>query len=59
MSRVSWSVLTLSALLLPNLANAVCGDAIVEAAEECDDGNLVDGDLCSASCFFEAGALDA
>ena len=30
-----------------------CGDGLVQGAEECDDGNLVDGDGCSASCLDE------
>ena len=35
---------------------ALCGDGIVEAfAEACDDGNLEDGDGCSASCEVEVG----
>jgi len=29
---------------------AVCGDAIVDTTEACDDGNLVDGDCCSSTC---------
>lgn len=28
----------------------VCGDGFVTGTEECDDGNLVDGDGCSAVC---------
>jgi fibro-slime domain-containing protein len=33
-----------------------CGDGIVQAdhAEQCDDGNLVSGDGCSATCILEA-----
>jgi cysteine-rich repeat protein len=31
----------------------VCGDSIVEGAEQCDDGNSTDGDCCSAACAFE------
>jgi len=31
-----------------------CGDKIVSPGEECDDGNTVDGDGCSAICKFEA-----
>jgi cysteine-rich repeat protein len=30
-----------------------CGDRIVEAPEQCDDGNRVDGDKCSATCTIE------
>ncbi len=31
----------------------VCGDGFVEGIEECDDGNLVDGDCCSAICTLD------
>jgi cysteine-rich repeat protein len=30
-----------------------CGDGVQHSGEECDDGNLVDGDGCSASCELE------
>jgi cysteine-rich repeat protein len=30
-----------------------CGDGIVDPAEECDDGNNIDGDGCSAECTIE------
>ena len=30
----------------------VCGNGVVEAGEECDDGNLVDGDGCDANCVL-------
>ncbi|MEM9454902.1 MAG: myxococcus cysteine-rich repeat containing protein [Myxococcota bacterium] len=33
-----------------------CGNTIVESDEECDDGNLEDGDGCDAACIVEAGA---
>jgi fibro-slime domain-containing protein len=32
-----------------------CGDGIVETGEECDDGNAVSGDGCSATCQIETG----
>jgi cysteine-rich repeat protein len=36
---------------------AVCGDGTVTGSEECDAGNTVGGDSCSATCTFEsAGA---
>jgi len=35
-------------------AETRCGDGVVEGAETCDDGNLQDGDCCSASCTAEA-----
>ncbi len=31
-----------------------CGDGSLDVGEECDDGNNVDGDGCSASCTVEA-----
>ncbi len=31
----------------------VCGDAVTEGAEQCDDGNTADGDCCSSTCQFE------
>ncbi len=38
-----------------------CGNGVVEPGEQCDDGNLVAGDGCSASCRLEVcgnGILD-
>jgi len=32
-----------------------CGNGFVSAAEECDDGNLTDGDGCDATCHMEPG----
>jgi cysteine-rich repeat protein len=37
---------------------SICGNAILELAEACDDGNLLAGDGCSASCAFESGDAD-
>jgi TonB family protein len=34
-------------------AAAVCGDGSVDASEQCDDGNNVSGDGCSATCRIE------
>jgi len=30
-----------------------CGDGVITAPEECDDGNALNGDGCSAACMFE------
>jgi cysteine-rich repeat protein len=35
----------------------LCGDTLVDAGEQCDDGNALDGDCCSAACLLDvAGA---
>jgi len=31
-----------------------CGDTEIDAVEQCDDGNVADGDCCSSSCQIEA-----
>jgi len=31
-----------------------CGDGIVQAGEQCDDGNVEDGDGCRGDCSLEA-----
>lgn len=30
-----------------------CGDGIVQASEDCDDGNSINGDGCSSACLVE------
>lgn len=37
----------------PTLADGVCGDGIVTAPEQCDDGNRADGDGCSSQCIID------
>ncbi|XP_006634782.2 pappalysin-2 [Lepisosteus oculatus] len=32
-----------------------CGNGLVDSKEECDDGNLIDGDGCSKKCQMEPG----
>ncbi|PIZ95071.1 MAG: hypothetical protein COX81_01845, partial [Candidatus Magasanikbacteria bacterium CG_4_10_14_0_2_um_filter_37_12] len=32
-----------------------CGNGVKQTGEECDDGNKVDGDGCSASCVIDSG----
>ena len=38
-------------------ASDTCGDNVVSIAQECDDGNVWDGDGCSHNCTIEAGFL--
>jgi TonB family protein len=33
------------------VSTAVCGNGILEAGEQCDDGNTSDGDGCSSTCI--------
>lgn len=37
-----------------NLCEPACGNGIVDDGEECDDGNMFDGDCCSSTCQLEA-----
>jgi cysteine-rich repeat protein len=37
---------------------ATCGNAIIENGEDCDDGNVIGGDCCTASCLFEPVGSD-
>jgi cysteine-rich repeat protein len=32
----------------------VCGDGFQEGTEQCDDGNVADGDCCSTACVLDA-----
>ncbi len=34
--------------------NLYCGNGVLDPGEQCDDGNLVNGDCCSAGCQYEA-----
>jgi len=37
----------------PPTDSGYCGDNTVQPGEECDDGNLIDGDGCDATCITE------
>lgn len=45
--------------LVVNIDNPACGNGRLEtrAQEQCDDGNLISGDGCSATCLSEASQL--
>lgn len=34
-------------------ATPVCGNSMVESGEQCDDGNMLDGDCCDSACQAE------
>ena len=33
----------------------ICGDGVIDPGQQCDDGNMADGDGCSSSCNVEQG----
>ncbi|MFA6383463.1 MAG: DUF4215 domain-containing protein [Parcubacteria group bacterium] len=35
------------------VANSVCGNAVIETGETCDDGNTTNGDGCDSTCQME------
>jgi len=39
------------------ITSDVCGDGSVDLSEACDDGNLLAGDGCSATCTIEPGYI--
>ncbi|XP_069565911.1 pappalysin-2 [Brachyistius frenatus] len=41
--------------LLYTHGQSYCGDGLIQGTEECDDGNLLDGDGCSKKCHKETG----
>uniref|UniRef100_A0A7S0EYN5 Uncharacterized protein n=1 Tax=Hanusia phi TaxID=3032 RepID=A0A7S0EYN5_9CRYP len=38
-------------------SGALCGDGIVQGAEQCDDGNTISHDGCSSTCVIESIAV--
>jgi cysteine-rich repeat protein len=40
------------------LVTSVCGNSIVELGEQCDEGDTLPGDCCSAACQFESAATE-
>jgi cysteine-rich repeat protein len=43
---------------VPSACLPVCGNGVFDAGEQCDDGNTLAGDCCSASCQFESAATE-
>jgi cysteine-rich repeat protein len=44
--------------LTSNIVVTLCGNSTIDAGEQCDDGNLTNGDLCSNTCQFEQTVVD-
>ncbi len=40
------------------VSNAICGNNMVEAGEQCDDGNTSPGDGCGATCQYEIDEVE-
>ena len=59
MSRPLLPGLLLAALLAPGLAEAACGDLVIDVGEQCDDGNTDPDDGCGPTCLFEPGVSNA
>ena len=47
------AILFLAACTSSNNNAGVCGDGVLDTGEQCDDGNNVSGDGCSATCTTE------
>lgn len=41
-----------------DLAPILCGNGVLDGAEQCDDGNVINGDGCSAQCLIEEPVND-
>lgn len=41
-----------------DLVPILCGNGVLDGAEQCDDGNVVNGDGCSAQCTLEEDVND-
>lgn len=44
----------LSCIFDVHMSGSRCGNGVLDAEEQCDDGNRADGDCCSAACTFVA-----
>lgn len=51
----SWGAATSSADFDVRIDSSICGDGVVSGSETCDDGGVVPGDGCSATCATETG----
>ena len=40
-----------------NDTTADCGNNVIDAGEDCDDGNVAEGDCCSGTCHFTPTAI--
>jgi cysteine-rich repeat protein len=47
------AILFVAACTSSSNSNGVCGDGVLDNGEQCDDGNNISGDGCSASCSIE------
>ncbi|MBU3918404.1 DUF4215 domain-containing protein [Patescibacteria group bacterium] len=41
----------------PPTTPPVCGNAMIESGERCDDGNVISGDGCNSNCQIEGGPV--
>jgi trimeric autotransporter adhesin len=52
-NTVTWTPTVPATATPTGTPNPACGDGMLEPGEQCDDGNTVDGDGCSANCSYE------
>ena len=53
-AALDWSC-TSGSTTSPSVCTSLCGNSVLNAGEQCDDGNIVSGDGCSSTCTIEAG----
>jgi len=46
-----------SDVVIEDQSNVLCGNAVIDTGEQCDDGNKDNGDSCSATCQFEFNGI--
>jgi cysteine-rich repeat protein len=55
--KPAWIVPMLALLAMAGVAAATCGDGLPDVGEECDDGNVSDGDCCSSACLVDGAGM--
>ncbi|MBT3292946.1 DUF4215 domain-containing protein [Candidatus Peregrinibacteria bacterium] len=58
-SSSSSAISSSSSYYSSSAAVSVCGNGEIELGEECDDGNVVNGDSCSSDCLRETVTVDS
>jgi cysteine-rich repeat protein len=51
------SIVFVDAISIRVFYSADCSNNVIDAGEDCDDGNFIDGDCCSSTCQFESAGM--